>query len=131
MVKHWSRLPREVVEASSLETLKVRLDGALSNLIWLKMSLLTARELDQMTFKGLFQPKLFYDSINLGLRKVVTSSLRLSRKLCLHSCCSKQVLSDAFSLCVVSASASCCFCYLLVKCRGHRRLSTKGCGKGH
>jgi len=42
VVKHWSRLPREVVEASSLETLKVRLDGALSNLIWLKMSLLTA-----------------------------------------------------------------------------------------
>jgi len=33
MVKHWNRLPREVVEAPSLETFKVRLDGALSNLI--------------------------------------------------------------------------------------------------
>ena len=33
MVKHWNRLPREVVEAPSLETLKVRLDGTLSNLI--------------------------------------------------------------------------------------------------
>ncbi|KFQ50575.1 hypothetical protein N334_13145, partial [Pelecanus crispus] len=32
-VKHWNRLPREVVEAPSLETFKVRLDGALSNLI--------------------------------------------------------------------------------------------------
>ena len=31
-VKHWNRLPREVVEASSLETFKFRLDGALSNL---------------------------------------------------------------------------------------------------
>jgi len=41
-VKHWHRLPREVVEAPSLETFKVRLDGALSNLVWLKMSLLTA-----------------------------------------------------------------------------------------
>ncbi|KAK4819098.1 hypothetical protein QYF61_025357 [Mycteria americana] len=33
MVKHWNRLPREVVDAPSLETFKVRLDGALSNLI--------------------------------------------------------------------------------------------------
>ncbi|KAK4824777.1 hypothetical protein QYF61_019203 [Mycteria americana] len=33
VVKHWHRLPREVVDAPSLETLKVRLDGALSNLI--------------------------------------------------------------------------------------------------
>ncbi|KFQ65566.1 hypothetical protein N334_03580, partial [Pelecanus crispus] len=33
VVKHWNRLPREVVEAPSLATLKVRLDGALSNLI--------------------------------------------------------------------------------------------------
>ncbi|KFM07769.1 hypothetical protein AS27_04704, partial [Aptenodytes forsteri] len=32
VVKHWHRLPREVVDAPSLETFKVRLDGALSNL---------------------------------------------------------------------------------------------------
>jgi len=42
VVKHWSRLPREVVDAPSLETFKVRLDGALSNLIEVKISLLTA-----------------------------------------------------------------------------------------
>jgi len=41
-VKHWTRLPREVVDAPSLEIFKARLDGALSNLIQLKMSLLTA-----------------------------------------------------------------------------------------
>jgi len=41
VVKHWNRLPREVVDAPSLETLKVRLDGALS-----KMSLLIAGQLD-------------------------------------------------------------------------------------
>jgi len=32
VLKYWNRLPREVVEAPSLETFKVRLDGALSNL---------------------------------------------------------------------------------------------------
>jgi len=35
-------LPREVVESPSLETFKAKLDGALSNLIQLKISLLTA-----------------------------------------------------------------------------------------
>ncbi|KFQ77368.1 hypothetical protein N335_01481, partial [Phaethon lepturus] len=33
VVKPWHRLPREVVDAPSLETFQVRLDGALSNLI--------------------------------------------------------------------------------------------------
>ena len=42
VVKHWHRLSREVAEAPSLETFKARLDGALSNLIELKMSLPTA-----------------------------------------------------------------------------------------
>jgi len=33
VVRHWNRLSREVVDALSLETFKVRLDRALSNLI--------------------------------------------------------------------------------------------------
>ena len=33
VVRHWNRLPREVVDAPSLEMLKARLDGALGNLI--------------------------------------------------------------------------------------------------
>jgi len=36
VVKHQNRLPREVVVAPSVETFKVKLDGALSNLIQLK-----------------------------------------------------------------------------------------------
>jgi len=46
VVKHWHRLPREVGDAPSLEPFKVSLDGALSNLIPLKMSLLMAEGLD-------------------------------------------------------------------------------------
>jgi len=46
VVKLWHRLPREVVDVPSLETFEVRLDGALSNLVWLKMSLLTTGGLD-------------------------------------------------------------------------------------
>ncbi|KFP51905.1 hypothetical protein N323_04890, partial [Cathartes aura] len=33
VVRHWHRLPREAVDAPSLEAFKARLDGALSNLI--------------------------------------------------------------------------------------------------
>ncbi|KFP13614.1 hypothetical protein Z169_04408, partial [Egretta garzetta] len=33
VVKHWQGLPREVVEAPSLEAFKARLDRAVSNLI--------------------------------------------------------------------------------------------------
>ena len=39
VVKPWPGLPREVVDAPSLETFQARLDGALSNLVWLKMAL--------------------------------------------------------------------------------------------
>ena len=33
VVKHWNEFHRKVVEAPSLETFKIRLDGALSNLL--------------------------------------------------------------------------------------------------
>ena len=33
VVRHWNRLPREAVDAPSLEAFKARLDGALSNLV--------------------------------------------------------------------------------------------------
>ncbi|KFV16780.1 hypothetical protein N340_14268, partial [Tauraco erythrolophus] len=33
VVRHWNRLPREVVDAPSLEVFKARLDEALGNLL--------------------------------------------------------------------------------------------------
>ncbi|KFZ59880.1 hypothetical protein N321_13403, partial [Antrostomus carolinensis] len=33
VVRHWNRLPREAVDAPSLEAFKARLDGALGSLI--------------------------------------------------------------------------------------------------
>ncbi|KFV11410.1 hypothetical protein N340_09751, partial [Tauraco erythrolophus] len=33
VVRHWNRLPREVVDAPSLEAFKARLDEALGNLV--------------------------------------------------------------------------------------------------
>lgn len=33
MVRHWTRLPREVEDALSLEVFNARLDGALRNLL--------------------------------------------------------------------------------------------------
>ncbi|KFO71030.1 hypothetical protein N303_09220, partial [Cuculus canorus] len=33
VVRHWKRLPREAVDAPSLEVFKARLDGALGSLI--------------------------------------------------------------------------------------------------
>jgi len=62
VVRHWRRFPREVVDAPSLETLKARLDEALSSLIQLEMSLLTAGRVDWVAFKGPFQPKPFHGS---------------------------------------------------------------------
>jgi len=38
-VRHWSRFSIEVVDTTSLAVFKARLDGALSNLVWWKVSL--------------------------------------------------------------------------------------------
>ena len=46
VVKHWNRLSREAVAAPSLAVLKARLDGALSTLVWWKLSLLMAGGLE-------------------------------------------------------------------------------------
>ena len=42
VVRHWNRLPREAVDAPSLEAFKARMDGAVSNLVYREVSLPTA-----------------------------------------------------------------------------------------
>jgi len=50
-VRHWNRLPREAVSAPSLAVFKARLNGALSNLVWWKVSLLMSVGWNQMILK--------------------------------------------------------------------------------
>jgi len=52
VVRPWPRLPREAVDAPSLQVFKARLDGALSNLVWWKgSSLPTAGVWNEMICK--------------------------------------------------------------------------------
>ena len=39
VVRYWQRLPRKATDAPSLKAIKARLDEALGNLIWWKVSL--------------------------------------------------------------------------------------------
>ena len=59
MVTHWNRLPKEAVDAPSLEAFKARLDVALGSLVWW----LVLGELKLDDHCGPFQPRPFYDSM--------------------------------------------------------------------
>ena len=61
VVTHWNRLPKEVVDAPSLEAFKVRLDVALGSLVWWLATLHMAGELKLDGHCGPFQPRPFYD----------------------------------------------------------------------
>ena len=63
MVTHWNRLPKEVVDAPSLEAFRARLDVALSSLVCWLVTLNRAEGLKLGDLYGPFQPRPFYDSM--------------------------------------------------------------------
>ena len=63
VVTHWNRLPKEVVDAPSLEAFKARLDVALGGLVCWLATLHTAGGLKLDDHCGPFQPRPFYDSM--------------------------------------------------------------------
>jgi len=69
VVTHWNRLPKEVVDAPSLEALKARLDVALGSLVWWLATLHTAGGLKLAAHCGPFQPRPFDDSVILECLK--------------------------------------------------------------
>ena len=63
VVMHWNRLPKEVVDAPSLEAFKARLDVALGSLVCWLVTLHIAGGLKLDDHCGPFQPRPFYDSV--------------------------------------------------------------------
>jgi len=63
VVTHWNRLPKEVVDAPSLQAFKARLDVALGSLVWWLVTLQIAGGLKPDDHCGPFQPRPFYDSV--------------------------------------------------------------------
>ena len=94
-MKNWNGLPREVIGDPSLETFQVRLDGALSTLIELQMSLLTAggvgtrRPLKVPSNPNHSMIPWFYDSMILWSEET-QGSTKWGLELCQHCfsfCC--------------------------------------------
>ena len=65
LVTHWNRLPKEVVDAPSLEAFKARLDVDLGSLVRWWVTLHIAGELKLDDHCGPFQPRPFYESMIL------------------------------------------------------------------
>ena len=65
VVKHWNRLPKEILDAPSLEEFRARLDVALGSLVQSLVILPMAWELKLDDHHGPFQPRPLYNSVIL------------------------------------------------------------------
>ena len=72
---HWNRLPKEAVDAPSLEAFKARLDVALGSLVWSLATLHIAGGLKLDDHCGPFQPRPFYSSMSVTLHSCSFSFL--------------------------------------------------------
>ena len=63
---HWNRLPKEAVDAPSLQAFKARLDVALGSLVWWLVTLHIAGKLKLDGHCDPFQTRPFYDSMKLN-----------------------------------------------------------------
>jgi len=66
-VTHWNRLPKEAMDAPSLEAFKARLDVALGSLVWWLVTLPMAGRLKLDDHCGPFQPRPSYDYLSIAL----------------------------------------------------------------
>ena len=71
VVSHWNRLPKEVVDAPSLEAFKARLDVALGSLVWWLVTLHVAEGLKLNDHCGPFQLRPLHDSMSIYENTVV------------------------------------------------------------
>ena len=62
VVMHWNRLPKEAVDAPSLEAFKARLHVALGSMVWWLVTLHIAGGWKLDGHCGPFQPRPFYGS---------------------------------------------------------------------
>jgi len=60
---HWNRLPKEAVDAPSLQAFKARLGVSLVSLVWWLAILHIGGGLKLDDHSGPFQPKPFYDTM--------------------------------------------------------------------
>ena len=75
VLTHWNRLPKEAVDAPSLEAFKTRLDVALGSLVWWLATLHIAGGLKLDDHCGPFQPRPFYGSIIYFPKEIVFISV--------------------------------------------------------
>ena len=98
---HWNRLPKEAVDAPSLQAFKARLDVALGSLVWWLATLHIAGRLKLDDHCGPFQPRPFYDSsllsdvsvVLLTVLNCMLSAVQFSRQNSLGVNCIQNVLS--------------------------------------